>query len=103
MFNDLNISDEVFGGTSDNGQNIVNTIWLLGLQHFPCLAHTLQLAIKKDLNVSKAHSTIGKFKKVVEHFNKSPKETYKLRKKQKMLQLPEHQMIKIVRLAGEAH
>ena len=73
MFNDSNISDEVFGGTSDNGQNIVNTIRLVGLQHFLCLAHTLQLAIKKDLNVLKVHSTIGKFKKLVEHFNKSPK------------------------------
>jgi len=34
MFSDLNISDEIFGGTTDNGQNIVNAIQLLGLHHF---------------------------------------------------------------------
>jgi len=38
------------------------------------------------------HSIIARCKKLVEHFNKSPKETYKLREKQKMLQLPEHQL-----------
>jgi len=47
MYQEWNIVDKVFGGTTDNGQNIVNAIGLLGLQHFPCLAHTLQLAIKK--------------------------------------------------------
>ena len=93
MFQEWNISDKVFGSTTDNGQNIVNAIGLLGLQHFPCLAHTLQLSIKKALNISKVHSTIGRCKKLVEHFNKSPKETYKLREKQKMLQIPEHQLI----------
>jgi len=84
MSQEWNISDKVFGSTTDNGQNIINAIGLLGL------AHTLQLLIKKAFTVSKVHSTIGRCKKLVEYFNKSPKETYKLREKQKILQIPEH-------------
>ena len=59
MFQDWNIVDKVFGATTDNGQNIVNTIELLGLQHFPCLVHTLQMAIKKTLTASKVQTTVA--------------------------------------------
>ena len=40
-----NISDKVCGATTDNASNMVNAIGLLGIQHFPCVAHTLQLSI----------------------------------------------------------
>lgn len=62
MFQDWNII-----GTY-NGQNIVNAVRLLGIQHFPCVVHTLQLGIIKALGVSKAHTTIARCKKLVEHF-----------------------------------
>ena len=39
------------------------------------------------------HTAIARCKKLVEHFNKSTKETYRLREKQKMLQLEEHKLI----------
>ena len=93
MLQDWKISDKVFCWTTDNGQNIVNATQLLGIEHFPCIAHTLQLAIMKALQVPKVHSTIARCKKLVEHFKKSSKETYKLREKQMMLQLPRHQLI----------
>ena len=93
MFEEWDISSKVFGATTDNGQNIVNAIELLSLEHFPCLAHTLQLAIKKIYTIPKVHTAIARCKKLVEHFNKSTKETYRLREKQKMLQLEEHKLI----------
>ena len=93
MFEDWKITGKVFGGTTDNAQNIVNAIGLLGMDHFPCIAHTLHLGIKKALDVSKVHKTLARCKKLVEHFKKSTKETYKLREKQEMLQLPNHQLI----------
>ena len=37
---DWKISDKVFCGTTDNGQSIGNAIGLLGIEHFPCIAHT---------------------------------------------------------------
>ena len=91
MFEDWKITGKVFGSTTDNAQNIVNAIGLLGMDHFPCIAHTLQLGIKKALDVSKVHKTLARCKKLIEqHFKKSTKETYKLRE---MLQLPNHQLI----------
>ena len=93
MFKDWNISTKMFAATTDNGHNIMNAIELLTLEHFPCLAHILQLAIKKAYNLPKVHTTIARCKKLVEHFNKSTKETYKLREKQKMLELKEHKLI----------
>ena len=93
MFEEWDISSKVFEATTDNGQNIVNAIKLLSLEHFSCLAHTLQLAIKKVYAISKVHMIIARCKKLVEHFNKSTKETYRLRETQKMLHLEEHKLI----------
>jgi len=49
MLNDWGILSKVLGATTDNSQNLVNAIELLGLEHFPCLALTLQLAVKKAM------------------------------------------------------
>ena len=65
----------------------------MGMEHFPCFAHTLQLSIKNGLNVSQVQRVLGRCKKLVEHFKKSTKETYKLREKQEMLKLPQHKLI----------
>ena len=73
-----------------NAGNIVNAIGLLGIEHFPCVAHTLQLSIKNGLTVSRVQRVLGWCKKLVEHFKKSTKETYKLRE---MLKLLQHKLI----------
>ena len=78
---------------TDNGSNIVNAIGLMEIAHFPCFAHTLQLSIKNSLNVPRVERVFGRCKKLVEHFKKSTKETYKLREKQEMLKLPQHKLI----------
>ena len=74
-------------------ERTLSTIGLLGIKHFPCIAHTLQLAVKKALQVPKVSSTIARCKKLVQHFKKSTKEAYKLRNKQEMLQLPQHELV----------
>ena len=53
MFKDWGISEKVCGGITDNAGDIVNAIGLLGIEHFPCVAHTLQLSIKNGLAVSR--------------------------------------------------
>ena len=62
MFEEWDISSKVFGVTTDSGQNIVYTIELLSLEHFSCVAHTLQLAIKKVYAISKVHMIIARCK-----------------------------------------
>ena len=93
MLKDWNISEKVCGGITDNGSNIVNAIGLMEIEHFPCFADTLQLSIKNGLNVPRVQQVLGRCKKLVEHFKKSTKETYKLREKQEMLKLPQHKLI----------
>ena len=51
MLQDWKISDKVFCGTTDNGQNIKTIGLFLMIEHFPCISHTLQLAILKALQV----------------------------------------------------
>ena len=70
ILRDWKILDKVFCGTTDNGQNIVSAIGLLEIKHFPCIAHTLQLAVMKALQVPRVHNTIARCKQLVEHFKK---------------------------------
>ena len=93
MLSSWKISSKVNGAVTDNASNIVNTFRLLGIQHFPCIAHTLQLAIQKGLDLTRVQRVLGRCKKLVSHFKKSTKETYKLREKQSMLKLPKHALI----------
>ena len=83
----------MFCATTDNAANIVNAASLLGIEHFPCFAHTLQLSVKKALDVQNVRNTIAQCKKLVQHFKHSTKEMYCLRHKQELLQLPQHELI----------
>jgi len=88
------IDDEVFAATTDNGSNVVNAIVdHFDLIHMPCIGHNLQLSIKKVLDLPAVQKVIARSKKCIAHFNKSTKEMYKLREKQKLLKLPEHELI----------
>ena len=65
----------------------------LRLVHISCIRHTLQLAVKKALEITRVKKALGRCRKCVEHFNKSTKATYKLRKKQELLKIPQHGLI----------
>ena len=72
---------------------MVNAIELLGPKHFPCVAHTLQLSVKKGLAVIKVEKTLSHCRKLVGHFKHSPNELHKLEEKQKSrLKLPKHRL-----------
>ena len=97
MLIDWKIKERVIGATTDNAKNITNAIEQMDIQHLPCVGHTLQLAVKHGLEVAKVKSCISQCKPVVSHFKKSTKDTYSLRDKQAMLQLPRHELIKVTR------
>ena len=81
------------GGITDNASNMVNAFRLMRIEHFPCVAHTLQLSIGRGLDVTRVQRILGRCKKLVTHFKKCTKETYKLRETQEMLQLLQHMLI----------
>ena len=83
IFEDWKITGKVYGATTDNGGNIVNAcVNHLKLMHMLCIGHTLQLAVKRALEINRAKRVLGQCRKCAEHFNKSTKATYKLREKQ---------------------
>ena len=52
IFKQWKITGKVYGATTDNGGNIVNACANhLNLIHLPCIGHTLQLAVKRALEL----------------------------------------------------
>ena len=68
--------------TTDNAKNIVNAIEILEWQHFGCFAHTLQLGVKKAMDVPQISKALGRAKRLVSHFHHSSKSSSILRQKQ---------------------
>ena len=53
---------------SDNASNIVLAINMLQWQHFGCFAHTLQLGVRKALDIPQLSRAIGRAKRLVTFF-----------------------------------
>jgi len=80
------LSDEkLMAVTSDNARNIVDAIENLSWQHFGCFAHTLQLGVKKVMQVAQVSKALGCCRNLVTHFHHSSKSTYVLKQKQRDL------------------
>jgi len=54
--------------TTDNTRNIVNAIELLHWQHFGYFAHTLQLGVKKVMELTPVAKALGRGRNLVSHF-----------------------------------
>ena len=61
-----------------------------------CFAHTLQLCIKPALDLPQVEKTVSKCRKLVGHFKHSTILTAEMKKRQKVLDLPEHSLIQDV-------
>ena len=86
--------DRVVMITTDNAANISNAVVKeLKLPHFGCVGHVLQLSIGKAFKLGPVDCVLGKVKRLVAHFQRSNNETYALREKQAVLQLPKHELI----------
>ena len=61
-----------------------------------CFCHTLQLCIKPSLELPSVSKLVSKCRKLVGHFKHSTTITAEMGKRQKMLNVPEHQLIQDV-------
>ena len=94
ILEDWGLSEKLYGATTDNARNIRNAVVdIMQVMHLGCVGHTLQLSVHKAFVLTPVARLIGKVKKLVEHFRKSTKETYALREKQALLQIPEHELV----------
>ena len=88
------LASKVYGFTTDNGRNMVNAVVdHLKVIHLPCIGHATQLAVEKAFRLQDVTSALGKVRKLVGYFRKSPKATYNLREKQRLLNLLQHELI----------
>ena len=52
LLSDWKVKERVCGFTTDNAANISNAMERLDVLNFPCLGHTLQLAVKQSFDVA---------------------------------------------------
>jgi len=71
---------------TDNGSNIVRAFTLLGWPRVSCFSHTLQLAVEEAVKIPAVSKALARVRRLVTHFNHSPKATYVLKQKQQLLQ-----------------
>jgi len=82
-----NIRSKVVAATTDNIQSVINAVEKPELLNLPCVGHTLQLVVKHAFDVPSVSRVLACIKRLVLHFRKSPKATYKLHDKQTLLGL----------------
>lgn len=61
--------------------------------HIRCVAHTLNLATQRGLQVPLMERLLGRIRRVVSFFHKSTTAMALLRSKQTILELPQHKLI----------
>ena len=88
------IDGKIFGITTDNAKNVTNAVVTLDYIHFGCIGHTPQLSISKGTQLGFIVRVLGRVHKLIEHFHRSTNTMYGLWKKQELLGIPEHAMIK---------
>ena len=77
----------------DNGSNIVRAFTLLHWPRVSCFSHTLHLAVEEAFKIPATSKALGRLRRLVSHFNHSPKETYVLKQKQQLLQHTELNLV----------
>ncbi|XP_055842657.1 E3 SUMO-protein ligase ZBED1-like [Episyrphus balteatus] len=72
----FDINEKIFVCVTDNAANMKAAVRLGGWEHFPCVAHTLNLMVRTGLTV--VRDILKKIKAIVEHFHRSSVATKKL-------------------------
>ena len=86
-------SQGIIAAITDNAANVTAAIEKLEVLHLPCFSHTLQLAVEQALKLPEISKITGRCKRLVAHFNRSPKSYYLLHQKQAALGYKQHSLI----------
>lgn len=80
--------------TTDNATNYVNAVERhLQTVNIPCVAHTINLAVRKGLGVRAIEIPVSRLKVAASHFSKSSGDSYLLQQKQQLLRLKTEKLI----------
>ena len=78
---------------TDNASNMHIAVEHVNGLHIPCLAHTVNLATQRGLQVPLMSRLLGRIRKIVTFFHRSTTANALLKSKQKLLNLPQHKLI----------
>lgn len=78
LLSEWEIKDKIFACVTDSAANMKKAVRLTGFEHFPCVAHVLNLIVRAGLRTSEMDNIIKKVKSIVEHFHRSSVATQKL-------------------------
>ncbi|XP_056116949.1 E3 SUMO-protein ligase ZBED1-like [Rhinichthys klamathensis goyatoka] len=95
ILGEYNVSREsVLSITTDNAANYINAVERrLQVVNVPCMAHTINLAVRKGLAVRAIETPVSRLKATALHFNKSTTDSYLLESKQELLGLKHAKLI----------
>ena len=88
--------EHVSAVVTDNASNMPAAVDILKWNHLPCFAHTLQLAVNKDLDANSLVQLSSLGRKLVSHFKHSALATTALSHKQEQMNLPNHRLLQDV-------
>ncbi|XP_033634973.1 zinc finger BED domain-containing protein 4-like isoform X1 [Asterias rubens] len=82
--------------TTDKTPSMVKAVNDLGWGHLPCFGHFLNSVVKAGLETNQVYTTLTRCSKLVDMVRKSSNASLLLTKKQKMLDLPQNELIQAV-------
>ena len=81
---------------TDNARNITNAVRDMGKLHVGCMAHTINLCVRKVYKLDAVDTILSKCRKIVGHFKRSTTASSLLKEKQELLKLPQHTLLQDV-------
>ena len=97
LIDNWQLTDRIHVILRDNAKNMTKGMQEAGLPSMGCVAHTLQLSVKRGLASQRSLDTaLALCRKIATHFSHSTLAKEKLREIQQTLQLPEHVIIQDV-------
>ena len=76
---------------TDNAANELKVLEMLEWQHFGCMGHNMNLAVRKALSIPKVSRLVGKGRALIGHFHRSSNALSVLTQEQKLFLDPKHQ------------
>jgi hypothetical protein len=79
------IQDKEPAIVTDNARNMTSAAELVGMPHFKCFAHTLNLSSQRALKLPAVQRLLARVRRITNFFRRSTIATYVLKEKQKNL------------------
>ena len=91
--NEWGLEDKVPAIVTDNAANMLLAVSLIECLHVGCFAHVLNLASQAALKIPAVSRLLGRVRRISAYFHRSSLASHTLKRKQKLLDLPQHKLV----------